>query len=105
MTMNRSTDAGISARTEVYAERQMLQHAAPVTVLDKFGMTKPMPKNKGVAIKFRRPKPFPAATTPLLEGVTPPSTAFAFEDVGTAQPVWRCCLPYRRHPGRMKTRY
>lgn len=61
----------------------MLQHAAPVTVLDKFGMTKPMPKNKGVAIKFRRPKPFPAATIPLVEGVTPPSTAFAYEDVST----------------------
>ena len=34
------------------------KHAAPVTVLDKFGMTKPMPKNKGVAIKFRRRNPF-----------------------------------------------
>lgn len=81
MTMTRSTDAGISQRTQVYAERQMLKHAAPVRILDKFGQAKTMPKNKGVAIKWRRPKVFTAATQPLQEGVTPTATAFRYEDV------------------------
>lgn len=81
MPMNRSTDAGISQRTTVYAERTMLRHAAPVRILDKFGLAKPMPKNKGVNMKFRRPKVFTAATTPLVEGVTPNSTRFEYEDV------------------------
>ncbi|WP_022727228.1 N4-gp56 family major capsid protein [Fodinicurvata sediminis] len=81
MTMTRYSDAGVSPRTNVYAERQMLRHAAPVTVLDKFGLTKPMPKNKTQTIKFRRPKVFTAATTPLVEGVTPSATQFAYEDV------------------------
>lgn len=77
----KSTDAGISQRTNVYAERVMLKHAEPVRVLDKFAMTKPMPKNKGTTIKFRRPIVFGAATTPLVEGVTPSSTQFRYEDV------------------------
>lgn len=81
MTMTRSTDAGVSQRTNVYAERQMLKHAAPVRILDKFGMTKPMPKNKGLKIKFRRPKVFTAATIPLVEGITPTAEQFQYEDV------------------------
>lgn len=84
MPMTRSTDAGVSQRTNVYAERQMLRHAGPVMVLEKFGLTKPMPKNKGLTIKFRRPKVFTAATTPLVEGVTPSTTQFQYEDVETS---------------------
>ncbi len=81
MTINLSTDTGISQRTNVYAEREMLKHAIPVVVLDKFGLNKRMPKNKSATIKFRRPVPFSAATTPLVEGVTPESSAFDYEDV------------------------
>lgn len=82
MTMTISTGPGISQRTNVYAERQMLKHAMPSLVLEKTGpLIKPMPKNKGVNIKFRRPIPFEASTTPLMEGVTPTPTAFRYEDV------------------------
>lgn len=75
------SDAGISPRTQVYAEREMLKHAGPVMVLDKFGLAKSMPKNKSQTIKFRRPNVFSAATSPLVEGVTPTSTQFSFTDV------------------------
>jgi N4-gp56 family major capsid protein len=81
--MIRSNDAGISQRTNLYAERTMLMHAKPVIVLDKFGQTKPLPKNKSTTIRFRRPKVFTPATTPLVEGVTPSTTAFQYEDVST----------------------
>lgn len=81
MTMTLSTSPGISQRTLTYAERVMLSHAKPVIVLGKLGLTKSMPKNKGVNIKFRRPIPFTAATTPLVEGVTPTATQFRYEDV------------------------
>lgn len=81
MSMTRYTDAGVSPRTNVYAERQMLKHAGPVRVLDKFGLLRPMPKNKTQTIKFRRPKVFSAAVTPLVEGVTPDATQFSYEDV------------------------
>jgi len=81
MAINLYTDAGLSPRVNVYAERQMLRYAGPVIVLDKFGMTRPMPKNKSQTIKFRRPVVFSAATIPLAEGVTPGSTSFSYEDV------------------------
>lgn len=81
MPTTRYTDAGVSPRTNVYAERQMLKHAMPVRILDKFGMMRPMPKNKTQVIKFRRPRIFTAATTPLVEGVTPTATQFSYEDV------------------------
>jgi N4-gp56 family major capsid protein len=73
--------AGISQRTTVYAEREMLKHAEPVMVLEKTGKPMQMPQNKGQTIKWRRPLPFPVATTPLVEGVTPPSARFSYEDV------------------------
>ena len=81
MTITAYADGGISPRTNVYAERQMLKHAKPVMVLEKLGLTKPMPKNKTDTIKFRRPRVFTAATTPLIEGVTPTETQFSYEDV------------------------
>jgi N4-gp56 family major capsid protein len=84
MTITTSTSPGISQRTNVYAERQMLKHAMPVMVLEKTGpLTKPMPKNKSTTIKFRRPIVFDAATTPLQEGVTPTARTFRYEDVST----------------------
>lgn len=81
MAITKSTDTNISQRTNVYAEREMLKHAGPVMVLDKFGMAKRMPKNKSTTIKFRRPKVFTEQTIPLQEGVTPNTTAFEYEDV------------------------
>ena len=77
----RYSDAGVSPRTNVYAARKMLEHQMPVVVLDKFGDSKPMPRNKTAKIKFRRPRVFEAVDTPLVEGVTPVATQFRYEDV------------------------
>lgn len=76
-----SGSAGISQRTNVYAEREMLRHAEPVMVLEKTGKAMKMPQNKSLNIKWRRPVPFDNATIPLAEGVTPPSVRFQYEDV------------------------
>ena len=85
----RYSDGAIATRTNVYAEREMLKHALPVMVLEKLAVSKSMPKNKTDTIKFRRPIVFSAVTTPLVEGVTPDKTAFAYEGrVGFPAPVW-----------------
>jgi len=73
--------SGVSPRTNVYAEAQMLMHTLPTVILEKTGKPYRMPKNKTAVVKFRRPVVFTAATTPLVEGVTPTSTAFTYEDV------------------------
>ena len=81
MATTKYTDSDISPRTKVYAEAKMLAHAEPILVLNKLGQTKPVPQNKSQTIKFRRPKPFAPATTPLIEGVRPESQKMAYEDV------------------------
>ncbi|MGC7559338.1 N4-gp56 family major capsid protein [Pasteurella sp. PK-2025] len=78
---NTTKYSDISPRTQVYADAQMLAHAEPVLVLSKLAQTKPIPQNKSQTIKFRRPKPFPVATTPLTEGVTPTAQKMSYEDV------------------------
>lgn len=74
----------INQRTAAYATAKMLNHAKPVFVLQAFGESKPMPKNKADNMKFRRSIPFPAATIPLVEGVTPTAQKMAYEDVSVA---------------------
>jgi N4-gp56 family major capsid protein len=81
--MAMTTYSDVSPRTNVWAAREMLKHAKPELVLEKFALPKKMPKNKTQTIVFRRPIPFTAADTPLVEGVTPSATAFAYEDVQT----------------------
>jgi|ETNvirnome_2_300_1030623.scaffolds.fasta_scaffold05383_4 N4-gp56 family major capsid protein len=71
----------ISQRTAAWAATVMLRHAEPVLVLQKFGTPKEMPRNKANVVKFRRPIPFSAATTPLTEGVTPTAQRMQYEDV------------------------
>lgn len=79
--MAQTTYSNLSQRTNAYAAKEMLAHAEPILCLAKFGMTKPMPKNKANVIKFRRPVPLAVATTPLTEGVPPTSKAMTYEDV------------------------
>lgn len=74
----------ISQRTAAWAANEMLAHAEPIIVLNKFGQTKPVPKNKADNAKFRRPVPFTVSTTPLAEGVTPTAQQMQYEDVAVA---------------------
>lgn len=71
----------ITSRTAAFAAKNHLEHAAPVEVLARFGDMKELPKNGTNQIKFRRPVPFAAATTPLTEGVTPDGGSLSYEDV------------------------
>ena len=84
MTTTGYSSPGISQRTNVYAEKQMLRWAKPIMVLEKLGLAKQMPKNKSDTIKFRRPRVFAAVNIPLVEGVTPSAVAFSYEDVAVS---------------------
>ena len=79
--MATTTYGVISQRTAAWAASVMLDHARPVIVLGMFGQSKPLPRNKANAVKFRKPTPFAAATTPLTEGTTPTAQAMAYTDV------------------------
>lgn len=84
MATTQYNSPGISQRTNLFAAVEMLAHQAPVRVLEKFALPKQMPKNKSQTIKFRRPVTFTAQTTPLVEGVTPSTTQFRYEDVSVS---------------------
>lgn len=75
-----STYGDISPRVGIYAHEKMLAHAEPIIVLQKLGAVKPVPKNKGENVKFRRPTPWAVSTTALTEGVTPSASAIGYED-------------------------
>lgn len=79
--MSTTTYGSISQRTAAWAADEMLAHAMPIEVLARFALSKPIPKNTAEAAKFRRAIPFPPATTPLTEGVTPAGRAMTYEDV------------------------
>lgn len=76
-----TTYSDISQRTTVWAEGKMLEHAEPILVLDKFGDSKPLPKNTADTITFRRPVPYTVTTTQLIEGVTPAPKSINYVDV------------------------
>lgn len=69
-TMTTGTES-LSAEMKIYYDDYLLDNAKPNLVHDQFGQKKPIPKNKGKTIEFRRYKTLPKALTPLTEGVTP----------------------------------
>ena len=76
-----TTYGDIGQRTAAWAAVEMLAHAEPILVLSRFGMAKPIPKNKAKVVKFRRPIPFTVSTVPAVEGVTPVAQKMEYEDV------------------------
>lgn len=81
MSAGTTTYGDINQRTAAWAATEMLSHAEPHIVLQKFATLKELPKNKAETVKFRRPIPFTAATTPLMEGITPTAQKMQYEDV------------------------
>jgi N4-gp56 family major capsid protein len=88
MTTLNYADNGLSPRTNAYAAVEMLAHAEPTVVLQKFGMTKPLPQNKTDTIKFRRVVPLAALSAPLVEGVTPTGQRLNYQDVTVQMKQW-----------------
>ena len=70
----------VTHRIGMYAAVKMLKHAEPILVLEKFAQPRPMPQNKGLVIKFRKPTPFAVSTTALTEGVRPSSQQMTYSD-------------------------
>lgn len=71
----------ISPRVGIFLVTKMLEHARPIAVLDKFGRSTPLPKNKGLTLKFRRMVPLSVNPIALQEGVTPAPQGMDYDDV------------------------
>ena len=62
---------GLSAEMKTFYDMTLIDEATANLVHDQFGQKRPIPKNGGKTIEFRKFAPLAKATTPLTEGVTP----------------------------------
>ena len=62
---------GLSAEMKTFYDMTLIDEASPNLVHDQFGQKRPIPKNGGKTIEFRKFAPLAKALTPLTEGVTP----------------------------------
>lgn len=70
-TTSNSQGNDLSPEMKTFYSKELIRMAQPELVHDQFGQKKPIPKNGGKTIEFRKYDPLPKALTPLEEGVTP----------------------------------
>ena len=68
---NTTLDAGLSVENKTHYDMTLIDEATPQLVHDQFAQKRPIPKNGGKKIEFRKFASLPKALTPLTEGVTP----------------------------------
>ena len=66
-----TTGNDLSVEMKTFYSDYLIEMAEPELVHDQFGQKRPIPKNGGKTIEFRKYAPLPKALTPLSEGVTP----------------------------------
>ena len=71
LNTNVTTDPGLSVENKTFYDMTLIQEASPNLIHDQFGQKRPIPKNGGKKIEFRKYASLPKALTPLTEGVTP----------------------------------
>lgn len=84
----------ISPRIGIYAVAKFLAHAQNMLVLEKFAANEPLPKNKGLTIKWRRAVPFDVVANVLTEGVTPTPQILEYEDVSASISQYGAWVPF-----------
>lgn len=68
---NTTLDTGLSVENKTFYDKNLIQEAQAELIHDQFAQKRPIPKNGGKKIEFRKFASLPKATTPLTEGVTP----------------------------------
>lgn len=81
--MATTTLTQVAPGVQAFYDRNLLSRAQPNDIHGRFGQKRPIPKNGGNQIKFRRYSQLSAASTPLTEGVTPSGSQLAVTDVTT----------------------
>ena len=69
--VNAYGENGLSPEMKTYYSKYLIDNAEPSLVHAQFGQKRPIPKNGGKTIEFRKYDPLPTLTDPLTEGVTP----------------------------------
>lgn len=69
--VNATTSTELSAEMKTFYNKTLITLAGPRLVHEQFGQKKPIPRNGGKTIEFRKFSKLPKALTPITEGVTP----------------------------------
>ena len=71
LNVNSTLYEGLSAENKTFYDMTLIDEAEPNLVHDQFAQKRPIPRNGGKKIEFRKYLPYKKALTPLVEGVTP----------------------------------
>lgn len=71
----------LSAEMRTFYDKELVRFAEPKLVHCRFGQKRPIPKNSGKTIQFRRFSPLPKALKALEEGVTPRGNALNVSEI------------------------
>ena len=66
---------------KTYYSDFLIDNAEPALVHAQFGQKRPIPRNGGKTVEFRRYSALPKASAPLVEGVTPAGTSMEMSTV------------------------
>ena len=87
ITYQKHNEAGLnSTQVRTFYEKTLLGRLLPNLTYLLYGQQKPMPRNSGQTVNFRRFASLSAATTPLTEGVTPNGSVLSASAI-TATPA------------------
>ncbi len=62
---------GLAAEMKTFYDKTLIELAGPALVHDQFAQKRPIPRNGGKTIEFRKFNALPKALKPITEGVTP----------------------------------
>lgn len=71
VTVGQWAGSGLAVENKAFYDMTLIDEATPNLVHEQFGQKKPIPKNGGKTIEFRKFAPLAKALTALTEGVTP----------------------------------
>ena len=73
--------SGLTAEMKTFYDMTLIDEAQAALVHDQFGQKRPIPKNGGKTIEFRKFAALTKALTPLTEGVTPDGKGLAVSTI------------------------
>jgi N4-gp56 family major capsid protein len=78
---NVTTLSQVAPGNQAFYDRNLLRRAQPNDIHGRFGQKRPLPTRSGEQVKFRRYSQLAAATTALVEGVTPSGSQLSTTDI------------------------
>lgn len=76
-----TTQATLSSEMQTFYDRNLIDEATANLVHQQFGQKRPIPKNGGKTIQFRKFAPLNKALVPLTEGVTPNGNSLSVSNI------------------------